>query len=95
MRIGRLILVVVAVAAFIVFAEANWTAVPMVFGPTEVLIRLPVLLLLTVLAGFLPGYLMYRIARGRKRVAAPVMVAPPVRSMPSEAQPIAVPPGCG
>ena len=65
MGVVRLILWLIALVAFGIFASANWTSVPLVFGTTEIMIRLPVLLLAVLLIGFLPMYLVHRLVRRR------------------------------
>ena len=90
MSIVRTILWVLIVVAAVFFAVTNWTPVALAFGTTEIVIKLPVLLLLTAFA----GYVVAALTRRRRRVepALPPMVATP---LPSEAQPTIVPPGCG
>ena len=101
MRLGRLLLWLVAIVAFVLFALPNWTMVPLHFAATDVLVRLPVLLAVAALAGFIPAYVAYRLARRqavRARLAGEAMVASPpdIRpTQPSQAQPTCVPPGVG
>ncbi|TRW16858.1 hypothetical protein [Glacieibacterium frigidum] len=100
MRIVRLVFWLLLAFAFLAFAAANWTAVTMIFGRTEVVVRLPLLLLVVGFAGYVMASLRYRM---RPRDAAVAYVAPapaelqaqPRATLPSEAQPIVVPPGCG
>ena len=106
MGVVRLVLWLIALVAFVVFAITNWTAVPLVFGTTEVVIRLPVLLLGVLLIGFLPMYLVHRWSRRRwaqRTLAAATSAYAPLPATSavehpdavSFAQPTIVPPGCG
>lgn len=100
MRIVRLVFWLLLGFAFLAFAAANWSAVTMIFGRTEVVVRLPLLLLVVGFTGYVMASLRYRL--GRPRDAAVAYVAPPAvelqtpprSTLPSEAQPIVVPPGC-
>lgn len=108
MRIVRLVFWLLLAFAFLAFAAANWTAVTMIFGRTEVVVRLPLLLLVVGFAGYVMASLRYRMGRPRAERAyvAPAHVEPtlstpplapvaaPRTALPSEAQPIVVPPGC-
>lgn len=88
---------------FAAFAIANWTPVPLVFGATEVMIRLPVLLLAVALLMWLPGSIRVRLAKRRVHALTLAAAAPPVAYVPplshpaalDQAQPTIVPPGCG
>jgi putative membrane protein len=92
----RIIFWLVVAGLYALFATENWVQVPLVFGDTEVLIRLPALILAALLVGFLPTYIAYRVARSRRlRSIAPVAIPVAPVPLPSEAQPIVVPPGCG
>ena len=96
MAVVRIVFWLVLAGLYALFATENWVQVPLVFGDTEVLIRLPALILAALLIGFLPTYIAYRVARGRRArsvAAVPVAVAP--AHLPSEAQPTVAPPGCG
>ncbi|QXQ06040.1 hypothetical protein KX816_17880 [Sphingosinicellaceae bacterium] len=75
MGVVRLVLWLIALVAFGVFAGANWIKVPLVFGPTEIIINLPVLLLGVLLIGFLPMYIVHRLVR-RRWVLRSAAVAP-------------------
>ena len=80
-------------AAFALFAVFNWTSVPMMFGATLVTVKLPVLLLAAVLAGYLPMRLRHGLAR-RRWAAQAVPAAMPLEhpTAISQAQPTCVPP---
>lgn len=98
----RLIFWVIVAMLFVAFAMANWTPVPLVFGATEVVVRLPVLLLAVALLGYLPAWVRYRLAKRRVHTltlaaAAPASYVPPAPhpSVLDQAQPTIVPPGCG
>jgi len=99
-RVVRLVVWLLLAFAFLAFAAANWTAVTMIFGRTEVVVRLPLLLLVVGFAGYVMASLRYRMGRPRDAAVAYVAPAPvvlqtqPRASLPSEAQPIIVPPGC-
>lgn len=105
MRVVRIVVWLLLAFAFLAFAAANWSAVTMIFGRTEVVVRLPLLLLAVGFTGYVMASLRYRL--GRPRAAAVAYVAPlaaeppvlppvqPRATLPSEAQPIVVPPGCG
>lgn len=99
MRIVRLVLWLLFAFAFLAFASANWTPVTMIFGRTEVVVRLPLLLLLVSFAGYVAASLRYRMGRRREighvAPAAVELQTQPRATLPSEAQPIVVPPGCG
>ena len=80
---------------FALFAVQNWTGVPMVFGATLVTVKLPVLLLAAVLAGYLPMRLRYAFSRRRWVARARPAVADLPLEHPgaiSQAQPTCVPP---
>ncbi len=103
MSIVRAVLWAGAAMLFAAFAIGNWTPVPLVFGATEVMVRLPVLLLAALLAGYLPAWIRYRLAQRRVNsltlaaAAVPMAYVPP-RTHPAaldQAQPTIVPPGCG
>lgn len=104
MRVVRIVFWLLLAFAFLAFAAANWTAVTMIFGRTEVVVRLPLLLLAVGFAGYVMASLRYWLGRPRDAAVAYVapatiepQVSPPVQpraTLPSEAQPIIVPPGC-
>ena len=98
----RWILLLAAFAAFILFAIPNWAPpVTLVFGATEVVTHLPLVVLMSVLLGFLPVYFVHRIARARwhtrlSRAELPatphLAIAPTLHPCPpSLAQPTVVP----
>ena len=100
----RALLGVVLALLFLWFAMANWTPVVMVFGNSEVVTRLPVVVLAAFLLAFVPMSLRYRWVRSRWQArltragatpTAPLPgMAPDVHPCPpSLAQPIAAPPG--
>jgi len=98
MGVVRIVFWLIVIGLFVAFAAANSMQVPLNFGDPEVvvLVRLPALLLAAFLLGFLPTYIAYRVARGRRaRSIAPVAVTVAPVHLPSEAQPTVVPPGCG
>jgi uncharacterized membrane protein len=99
LRVVRLVVWLLLAFAFLAFAAANWTPVAMIFGRTEVVVRLPLLLLAVIFAGYVAASLRYRMSRPRTVVAyAPpaAFEAPAAKTtLPSEAQPTIVPPGCG
>lgn len=100
MNIIRTVVWVAATLIFTWFAVSNWTPVTLVFGTTEVVIVLPVLLLLAVIVGVLQGALAGSLRRRRRArrvaiAAAEPLPRPAAAVLPSEAQPTIVPPGCG
>lgn len=103
MSLVRTFLWVVGTLVFAWFAATNWTPVRLVFGATEVMIRLPVLLLLAVLFGFVQGIVAGSLRRRRRARRASIAAAAALpgatptaaSALPSEAQPTIVPPGCG
>ena len=102
MSIVRPIVWAILAMVFVAFAIANWTPVPLVFGATEVLVRLPVLLLAAILVGYIPAWIRYRLAQRRVNsltlAAAPAAAYSQPLSHPAaldQAQPTIVPPGCG
>ena len=98
MTVVKLILLLVAALVFLIFASNNWNVVTLVVGPKLILIQLPILVLVSFLAGALPFYIANRISRRSwTRRLARVEAGPVVidRTLPSEAQPTAVPPAVG
>ena len=100
MRVVRLVVWLLLGFAFLAFAAANWSAVTMIFGRTEVVVRLPLLLLVVGFTGYVVASLRYRMGRSRAElayVATPALgpaAASPRATLPSEAQPTVAPPGC-
>ena len=100
MRVVRIVVWLLLSFAFLAFAAANWSAVTMIFGRTEVVVRLPLLLLVVGSTGYVFASLRYRMGRPRAElayVATPAFertVASPRAALPSETQPTVVPPGC-
>ena len=104
MSLARWLLAAVAAMLSVAFSIVNWTPVPLVFGATEVVVRLPVLVLAVAALVWIPASIRVRLAK--QRVAALTLAAavppaaayvPPV-SRPAvldQAQPTIVPPGCG
>ncbi len=90
MNAARLAIWVVLATLFAVFAATNWTGVTLAFGATELIVKLPVLLLATAALGYVAGALRTRLRHRRRLAAIPVSAV-----LPSEAQPTIVPPGCG
>jgi lipopolysaccharide assembly protein A len=89
------------------FSARNWVPVTVaLWPPFELVIRLPVLILLSVLLGALPGLVLHRVTRWRLtrrlgrteqelallRMPAAETPAPPPAQMPPQAQPMIVPP---
>ncbi len=93
----RLILLGALLAAFVLFAIPNWTPVSIVFGQTEIVTRLPLVLLAGFLLAFVPMALTHRWARSRwtarlLRAEVPGTVATVKPCPPSLGQPTIVPP---
>ena len=93
----RLLLVLLLVAGFVLFAVPNWTPATLVFGSTEVITRLPLVVLAGFLLAFVPMSLTHRWARRRwqSRLHQAVVAVPPVLAKPcppSLGQPTIVPP---
>jgi uncharacterized integral membrane protein len=63
MRTIKLILIGMAFAVFVVFVAFNWSDVDITLGTWLVHIKIPALVLLAFLAGFLPTYLMHLASR--------------------------------
>lgn len=76
--------VVIAVFAG-VLAVRNWRDVTLdLWGDLQLDIKIPVLLVIMLLIGFLPAWLMYRARLWRESRRGPVPVAPPVIATPEE-----------
>ena len=71
MKALRLIVFGMALAAFILFAIPNWVTVPVNLGASMMDIKLPVLLLLAFLIGWLPTLLLHYASKAtwRRRLA--------------------------
>lgn len=63
MRTIKLILIGMAFAVFVVFVAFNWSDVEIALGTKAIIIKIPALVLLAFLAGFLPTYLMHIASR--------------------------------
>ena len=98
MSILRWILLTALAVAFLLLAVANWTPVPFRLPDgTMVNIRLPLLLAIAFVAGWLPTWLLHlgTKAQFKRKLAKSGIgadVAPPLSTMPPQAQPIIVPP---
>ena len=94
MTILKWILATALAVAFILLAVANWTPVPFRLPDGAVInIRLPLLLAIAFIAGWLPTWLVHLGTRAqlrRKLAKAGIVDPPPV--LPPQAQPIIVPP---
>ena len=67
MRTIKLILISMAFVVFVVFVVFNWADVEIILGPKAIVIKIPALVLLAFLAGFLPTYLMHIASRSSWR----------------------------
>ena len=109
MTILRWILVTALAVAFLLLAVANWTPVPFRLPDGAMIsIRLPLLLALAFLAGWLPTWLLHlgakstwkrKLAKAGVQISAspayhpqPAMPAQAQPAMPAQAQPTIVPP---
>ena len=96
MTILRWILVTALAVAFLLLAVANWTPVPFRLPDGSMVnIRLPLLLALAFVAGWLPTWLMHigtKAALNRKLAKAGLAEPSRAPIMPSQAQPTIVPP---
>jgi uncharacterized membrane protein YciS (DUF1049 family) len=109
MRFLKILLLALLVLALAWFAAQNWVPVTVkLWAPYELVIRLPVLLALAVLLGWLPGAIAHSVSRWSltrrltrtereleaRRAAEAAAVAPPATNdlPPPQAQPIVVPP---
>lgn len=98
MTILRWILLTALAVAFLLLAVANWTPVPFRLPDGAMIsIRLPLLLALAFVAGWLPTWLLHLGAKSNwKRKLARASAAPvplhPVSPLPGQAQPTIVPP---
>ncbi len=80
----------------VVFSFHNWTSVTLdLFGGLQADAKLPVLLFVAFLIGFLPLYIYHRVQRWRyqrrmieqSRIAAAPLTTPPAESVPTPAEP--------
>ncbi len=101
MTILRWILLTALAVAFLLLAVANWTPVPFRLPDGAIIsVQLPVLLAIAFIAGWLPMWLILVGARANwKRKLArferdfdDLRGPPPASTLPSQAQPIIVPP---
>ncbi len=96
MTILRWVLVTALAVAFLLLAVANWTPVPFRLPDGSMVnIRLPLLLALAFVAGWLPTWLIHVGTKATlNRKLAKAGLAEPTRAsmMPSQAQPTIVPP---
>ena len=96
MTILRWILVTALAVAFLLLAVANWTPVPFHLPDgTMVNVRLPLLLAAAFVAGWLPTWLVHLGSKAqmkRKLARAEVAMETQPSALPSQAQPIIVPP---
>ena len=98
MSIIRWILLTALAVAFLLLAVANWTPVPFRLPDgTMVNIRLPLLLAIAFIAGWLPTWLLHLGTKAtlKRKLAKSVSgadVPPAISTMPSQAQPTIVPP---
>jgi uncharacterized integral membrane protein len=96
MTILRWVLVTALAVAFLLLAVANWTPVPFRLPDgTMVNIRLPLLLALAFVAGWLPTWLIHvgtKATLNRKLAKAGLSEPGRASMMPSQAQPTIVPP---
>ena len=96
MTILRWVLVTALAVAFLLLAVANWTPVPFRLPDGSMVnIRLPLLLALAFVAGWLPTWLIHigtKATLNRKLAKAGIAEPPRAPIMPSQAQPTIVPP---
>jgi uncharacterized integral membrane protein len=96
MTILRWVLATALAVAFLLLAVANWTPVPFRLPDGAMVnIQLPLLLGIAFVAGWLPTWLILLATKARlnRRLAkAGIIETPPAPAMPSQAQPIIVPP---
>lgn len=81
----RTLLWIALTVIVVVFSVRNWVPVPVnLFGDTIVETKLPMLLLIAFLAGFLPVYIWHRVFRWRQaRKAAALDQPPPIVPSPA------------
>lgn len=79
---------IVLTVVVVVFSVHNWVPVTInLFGGLLAEVKLPVLLSITFLAGFLPLYLYHRATRWRDRRRQPAIAAGPAAPPPDAASP--------
>ena len=98
MNILRWILVTALAVAFLLLAVANWTPVPFRLPDGEVIsIRLPLLLAVAFVAGWLPTWLLHigtkaQLKRKLTKIGGGAVDLRAASPLPSQAQPTIVPP---
>lgn len=81
MQFLKTLVIIMLAVVFIVFAYNNWQAVTVdLWGGLQLVTKLPVLLLLTFLAGFLPLWAYHRTASWRLKRRIATLESNPVRT---------------
>ena len=87
MQFLKTLMLIMLVVVFIVFAYNNWEAVTVdLWGGLQMVTKLPVLLLVTFLAGFLPLWAYHRTSSWRLRRRIATLEANRLRSAPANPQ---------